>query len=528
MASEAPPRPAAWPPGGGEMGALIRAYDWATTPLGPPARWPQSLRTAVDVCLGSAFASFVWWGPELVQLYNDPALGLVRAGHPAALGAPARAAWAAAWATVGPLAERVLGAGGAGLAEDLALVPDRGGAPEAAAFTCSYGALRDEAGAIAGLFITAVETTARVQAEAALRESEARLRLALDAAEMGTFVWHPADDRGEPDARMLALFGLDAGGTLSLAAALATMIHPGDRGRYAAAVARALDPAGAGALREDLRVRRPDGAERWLTVTAQVAFAGAPPRAVRMVGTAADVTERKRLEAERGRLAVAEAVAAERQALLRRVVALQEEERRRVAHEVHDGVTQLAAAAALRLDGLAERLAPGLAADDLRDLERARDLARRAAADARRLIAGLRPEALDALGLAGAVGQEVEALRAAGRPVDLEDGELVGVRLDPEAEITLYRVAQEALANVRKHARAGRIDIELRRWPDALHLDVRDDGIGLPLDEGRGRRGLGLLSMRERARLVGGTCAIESVDDRGTRVRVTLPLPTAG
>jgi signal transduction histidine kinase len=121
---------------------------------------------------------------------------------------------------------------------------------------------------------------------------------------------------------------------------------------------------------------------------------------------------------------VAEAVAAERQALLARVVAAQEEERRRVAHEVHDGVTQLAHAAALRLDALAERLAAGGAPDaaDLADLARARDLTRRAAADARRLIAGLRPEALDALGLAEAVRQEVAVLRAEGWRADVADG----------------------------------------------------------------------------------------------------------
>ena len=92
-----------WPVGNGEMAERIRAHDWVLTPLRPTDTWPQSLRTAVDICLSSGFASYVWWGRDLIQFYNDPALAIVRAKHPASFGAPAREAWPDAWETVGPL-----------------------------------------------------------------------------------------------------------------------------------------------------------------------------------------------------------------------------------------------------------------------------------------------------------------------------------------------------------------------------------------------------------------------------------------
>ncbi|MCB0108810.1 MAG: GAF domain-containing protein, partial [Caldilineaceae bacterium] len=142
----------------------------------------------------------------------------------------------------------------------------------------------------------------RARAEAQLRESQERLRLALDATEMGTFLYHVAGDRGEPDARMLALFGLPPDGTLNLAEALMHLIHPADRDRYAAAVARATDPAGDGMLHSEIRVLHPDGVVRWVAVTAQVLFDGQPRGATRMYGVAADITERKRREAHQNLL----------------------------------------------------------------------------------------------------------------------------------------------------------------------------------------------------------------------------------
>jgi PAS domain S-box-containing protein len=135
----------------------------------------------------------------------------------------------------------------------------------------------------------------RARAERALRDSEARLQLALGMSNMGTFVWHIQADRGEFDARMLALFGLREDERFSLTAPSSVM-HPDDRTRYARAVAHAIDPAGPGALREEVRVLHPDGDERWLFIAGQTVFEPEMGQAVRMSGMAADITERKNRE----------------------------------------------------------------------------------------------------------------------------------------------------------------------------------------------------------------------------------------
>jgi signal transduction histidine kinase len=139
----------------------------------------------------------------------------------------------------------------------------------------------------------AVEQT---RAEARLRDSEARLKLALDAAGMGTFVWHVDEGRGEPDARALELFGITEVSP-SPQQAFESLVHPADRARCAAAVTRALDPVGAGTLHEDIRVLVPGGDVRWLAITARTTFAGQPRRAVRIAGVVDDIGDRKRIEA---------------------------------------------------------------------------------------------------------------------------------------------------------------------------------------------------------------------------------------
>lgn len=125
-----------------------------------------------------------------------------------------------------------------------------------------------------------------------------RIQLALDAAGIGSFTYYPQEDRGDPDARLLALLGLPPDAPMSLAIALATVIHPGERDDYARAVAQALDPAGEGLLQEDIRVVSPDGVCRWVSVTARTSFEGLPPRAVRMDGVVIDISARKDAEAK--------------------------------------------------------------------------------------------------------------------------------------------------------------------------------------------------------------------------------------
>jgi PAS domain S-box-containing protein len=119
-----------------------------------------------------------------------------------------------------------------------------------------------------------------------------RLRLALEASGMGTFLWYPEEDRTEADARMLELFGLPADGSISLASALASLIHPDDVGRYAEAVAGAADRNGSGELSEEIRVLQPDGSTRWLLVAARMAFSdeGKP---LRLAGVISDMTARR-------------------------------------------------------------------------------------------------------------------------------------------------------------------------------------------------------------------------------------------
>jgi len=130
-----------------------------------------------------------------------------------------------------------------------------------------------------------------------LRDSETRLQMALDAAAMGTFVWHVPEARAELDSRMLALLGLRASDPLSMSPAISALIHPDDRQRFSAALRDACDPRGDGLLRQDIRVVLADGTLRWLGVNAKVQFEGSPREATRMSGAAVDISERKNLEA---------------------------------------------------------------------------------------------------------------------------------------------------------------------------------------------------------------------------------------
>jgi|RhiMethySRZTD1v2_1073278.scaffolds.fasta_scaffold07040_10 signal transduction histidine kinase/ActR/RegA family two-component response regulator len=155
--------------GGGRVGALMRERDWSQSPLGHPATWPPSLRAVVGLLLQSRFPMFVAWGKDLGFLYNDPYAEILGSKHPAALGSRFYDIWAEIWPDISPLIDAAMN-GQATYREDLPLVMNRKGYDEQTWFTFSYSPVRDESGAVAGMFCAVSETTQRVVAEHALRD----------------------------------------------------------------------------------------------------------------------------------------------------------------------------------------------------------------------------------------------------------------------------------------------------------------------------------------------------------------------
>jgi PAS domain S-box-containing protein len=213
------------------------------------------------------------------------------------------------------------------------------------------------------------------------------------------------------------------------------------------------------------------------------------------------------------------------QDLIRKLITAQEEERRKVSYEVHDGLAQTAAAAHQLLQAFA-RHHPPTSDRGRKDLARALQLMQQTVGEARYVIADLRPTALDDFGLAAAVRLQVEKISNQGSQVDYEEA-LGDERLPPEVETALFRVAQEVLTNVQKHAPSARVMITLRRQNDSVRLQVRDWGPGFNPEKitdggGPGER-LGLSSMRERMALLGGHLEVHSRPGEGTEVVAEIP-----
>jgi len=146
--------------GGGEMGARIRAFDWNQTPLGPAEQWPQSLKTSISLMLGSQHPMWIGWSPAKIFLYNDAYFQVLGpAKHPWALGRPAQEVWAEIWDVCGPLADKVFRHGEASFVDDVQLFMKRGDYLEETFYSFSYSPIRDESGAVAGLFCPSTDAT---------------------------------------------------------------------------------------------------------------------------------------------------------------------------------------------------------------------------------------------------------------------------------------------------------------------------------------------------------------------------------
>ena len=230
-------------------------------------------------------------------------------------------------------------------------------------------------------------------------------------------------------------------------------------------------------------------------------------RSVRIVGTHFDLTERRQAETERARTE-----------LLSRLVFAQEDERRRIAREMHDQFGEQLTALSRSISALKDACGGSAGLSGL--VEALEKIARQIDRDVDQLVWELRPTALDDLGLRAALANYVQDWsRRVNIPAELHTSGLLDDWLSSEAETTLYRVAQEALTNVAKHSRARHVDVLLERQADSVLLIVEDDGVGFDAEEeGAPGDGFGLLGMQERAALVGATVEIESTPGKGTTV----------
>src|SRR3954452_4178339 len=205
----------------------------------------------------------------------------------------------------------------------------------------------------------------------------------------------------------------------------------------------------------------------------------------------------------------------ERRESARQALMAQEAERERIARELHDEVGQTLTGVILQVEGLAPQIPEALRGQ----LDELRETVRHGAEEVRTIARRLRPDALQELGLASALAALVSAFeRQTGMRVTRR---LESVDVSPEGELVIYRVAQEGLTNVARHAQASRVAVELRELADAVVLTVADDGRGIgehDLSSSQGIRG-----MRERAMLVGAKLSIESRSGAGTTVRLSLP-----
>jgi len=280
----------------GEMARLIAELDWSRSPLGAREDWPESLKSTVRTMLPAAVQIVLFWGPEFVALYNDAYAPTIGDKHPRALGRPAEENWAELWDDLGPLLRSVRETGKTVVAKDRPFYIERHADPETVYFDVSYSAVTDESGSIDGVLCIVNETTERVRGETALRESEHRLRLAAEAADVGTWDFDPLTGRLRWDNRCKELFGLPPAADITYEIFL-DGLHPEDRDKTDAAVQNALRPDGPGEYDVEYRtLGLQDKVERWIEAKGRAIFEDEGPskRATRFIGTVIDISDRRR------------------------------------------------------------------------------------------------------------------------------------------------------------------------------------------------------------------------------------------
>ncbi|HEY5620020.1 MAG TPA: PAS domain-containing protein [Vicinamibacterales bacterium] len=368
---------------------------------------------------------------------------------------------------------------------------------------------REPGGPVVRIVGTHLDLTEQKRADGALRENEERLKLAFAGAQEGVWDWNLETGAVVYSSRWKEMLGYADEEIEPHVSAWERLLHPDDVER--AHEVNESVKRGAATYEGEFRLRHKDG--HYVHVLSR----GYPVRrdpagpVVRIVGTHFDLTARKRAEAERARTE-----------LLTRLVFAQEDERRRIGREMHDQFGEQLTALAVRIRTLKE--ACGNHDEWRAHVESIEDIARQLDRDVDHLVWELRPTALDDLGLRAALANYVENWSSrVGVSATLHTSGLLDDRLPSDAETALYRIAQEALTNVAKHARAANVDVILERRADSVLLIIEDDGVGFdPAASAGAGQGFGLVGMQERAGLVGAMLEIESSAGKGTTVFVRM------
>jgi PAS domain S-box-containing protein len=374
----------------------------------------------------------------------------------------------------------------------------------------STSAIADAAGGVTGYVGTVVDLTDRKAVEDIVREDEARLRSILDNTPaaislkdlQGRYVLVNRNWEELFGVSNDQIVGLKNEDLLSLTASPHMSKEIADQFME---IDRIVVEAGEPIEFED-PVQYGDVPQFYLTVKFPIRDANS--RITGIGGISIDVTERRQ---------AVDALAAE-QDLLRHTIEVQDHERQIIAYDIHDGLIQYITGALMQLEAIqSSQLSP--VADQLEGIVA---VLRRAVAEGRRLMGGIRTPVLDGLGAVAAIGNLIEEGERAHVQVEFIKDDALG-RMDPKIEEAIYRIAQEALTNIEKHSESTNVRVELKRQGDKVFLEVRDWGVGFTPSKQVGGAVHGLRGMMERARIAGGQCTISSVPGDGTRVAVEVP-----
>jgi PAS domain S-box-containing protein len=507
-----------WLQGGGEMGARVRALDWSKTPLGPIGRWPQSLRSPLSMMLSSKAQIILFWGPEYVVFYNDAYRPVFGAKHPDMLGMPGRVAWSEIWDTgvnLHALLDGVVRIGEAFSARDLLFVLERNGFDEETYFDVSYDPVRDESGAVAGVFCIVTETTGRVI-------GERRLALLKDLAA------HNSTARTPQGACVLAIETL-AKQQQDIVFALAY-------------------------LDDELQACTPGAPEALLAVNAQRVMQLPLPSGKLVIGLNPrqpfDDPYRSFVGLAADQVAAAVANARAYEAERKRAEALAELDRAKtaffsnVSHEFRTPLTlmlgpleDLLASVHGPLPHGVERAVTLAHSNSLRLLKLVNSLL-----DFARIEAGRIEASYEATDLSAATAELASVFRSAVERAGLK----LIVDCEPLSEAVYVdrdmweKIVLNLLSNAFKFTFEGEIEVRLKARGDSAELTVRDTGVGIPATDlpkmfqrfqrvrhSRSRThegsGIGLALVRELVKLHGGEITLESREDEGTTFTVVLP-----